>query len=116
MPEILPDPTTSTEAVSFIELHHDHGVLYVYGRDRKPLLKITGLPRPIPRLQDCSELAIEIRQEGAVCNWGPTPTVITPGNPIPHPIEDDPWRDKRDDVEDIVVRAAGVTLLPGARK
>jgi hypothetical protein len=114
--------TTSTEVVerTTIQIQHDRGILYAYANDGKPVLKITGLPRPVPRLSDgdegCRQLTIEIRQEGAVCNWGPAPTVITPNNPVPHPVEDDPWREQREDAGPYILKSAGVTILPGAKK
>jgi hypothetical protein len=113
--------TTATELVerTTVELQHDRGILYVYGSDGKPLLKITGLPRPAPRLTEATnsnrQLTIEIRGESAVCNWGPTPAVVTAANPRPHPIEDDPWREERGDSA-YILRTAGATMPPGADK
>jgi hypothetical protein len=125
MPDSFTDPAKSTSATTEtiestrVEIQHDRGILYVYGRDGKPLLKITGLPRPIPRLKEVDggprPLTIEIRQQGVICNWGATPTVVTPSNPIPHLIEDDPWRDERGDTA-YIAQMAGATIHPGEKK
>jgi hypothetical protein len=99
-----------------VEIQCDRGILYVYGHDGTPLLKITGLPKPIPDVSDgqhyTRQLTIDIREHGAVCNWGPTPTVVTGNNPIPHPLEDDPWRSDRHDTV-AILQVAGATIVEG---
>ena len=96
-----------------IEIHQDQGIISVSGQDGKPLLDITGLPRPVPEINEGQpQLTIEIREHGAVCNWGPTPTVVTGSNPIPHPLEDDPWRERRGDTLNLLA-AAGATTAGG---
>jgi hypothetical protein len=124
MPQAFSEPagnTTVAEVVekATIEIQHERGILYVYAQDGKPLLKITGLPRPVPRLTNgdhiVRQLTIDIRHEATVCNWGPTPTVITPNNPVPHPIEDDPWREQRDDAAAYILNKEGATMLPRAK-
>ena len=61
-----------------LEIQHDRGVIYVYNRDGSPLLKITGLPRPIPHA--CADLpgseqqlTIEVLVNGANCEWRSLP-------------------------------------------
>jgi hypothetical protein len=112
MPEASADQphnTTATEVLerTTVELQHHRGILYVYRRDGKPLLKITGLPAQAPRLDDSMyghwQLTVEIREGTAVCHWGPAPGV--PGN-------DDP----RGDEAAWILKNAGATVLPGTEK
>src|SRR3954471_15137601 len=107
-------PFTNTQVIenTTIEIHQDRGIIRVYGQHGTPLLNITGLPKPIPEAGAGEQLTIEIREPGAVCNWGPTPTVITGSNPIPHPLEDDPWREQRADTASLLA-AAGATTNRG---
>jgi hypothetical protein len=41
--------TTTIESTA-LEIQNDRGIIYVYRRDGAPLLKITGLPTPVPDL------------------------------------------------------------------
>ena len=105
-------PFTNVHVVgsATIEIHQDSGMVRVYGQDGKPLLHLTGLPRPVPEVgSEGQQLTVEIRDHGAVCNWGPTPTVVTGSNPIPHPLEDDPWREHRDDAATLLAAAGATT-------
>jgi hypothetical protein len=58
--------SSSTETIesTALEIQHDRGIVYVYRRDGSPLLKITGLPTPVPDLAAESsashQLTIEI--------------------------------------------------------
>lgn len=57
-------PTTETIESTALEIQHDRGIVYLYRRDGSPLLKITGLPTPVPDLGSDSspghQLTIEI--------------------------------------------------------
>ena len=66
-------PSKQTIESTALEIQHDRGVIYVYGRDGSPLLNVTGLPRPIP---DCDspagrQLTIDIVTAGVSCGWTP---------------------------------------------
>ena len=56
-----------------LEIQHDRGVIYVYCRDGSPLLKITGLPRPVPFCDSPAgrQLTIEIVAADVNCGWMP---------------------------------------------
>lgn len=68
-----------------LEIQHDRGVIYVYAHDGMPLLKITGLPRPIPELADSHphvrHLILEVRDQTAVCYSHPAQNAVPPDVP-----------------------------------
>lgn len=106
--------TTQRLQSTMVEILHDRGIIYVYARDGTTLLKITGLPKPIPEIGDdhrcIRQLTIDIHEHCAVCDWGPTPNVVTASNVRPHPLEDDPWQADRKDAA-YLLKLAGATLI-----
>ena len=58
--------STETIESTALEIQHDRRIVHVYRRDGSPLLKITGLPTPVPDLGNDSspthQLTIEIAQ------------------------------------------------------
>jgi hypothetical protein len=95
-----------------VEIQHDRGILYVYGQDRKPLLKITGLPASVPPLREGGEgsgqLSIDIGPESAVCTWDAARAAAGGAS---GPAREDDSGDANDAADAArVLRAAGATI------
>jgi hypothetical protein len=69
-----------------VEIHHDQGTICVYRHDRTPLIKITGLPTPLPELSK-AQFTIDIAEQGAKFHYAETPSTCIAETRIPSPAQ-----------------------------
>ena len=96
-----------------VEFQHDRGIVYVYGNDGSPLLKITGLPKHIPQLRDAGDLrqlTVDIG-DSAICNWGPSPNLQACSHPMPQTQEGALSHDDGADDTRRILESAGATIV-----
>ena len=62
-------PETTTQGIGELEIHHEQGKIYANNSAGRTILRITGLPAPIPELRNRPENMLDIRFEGGATSW-----------------------------------------------
>lgn len=62
-------PETTTQGIGELEIHHEQGKIYANNSEGRTILRITGLPAPIPELRNRPENMLDIRFEGGGTSW-----------------------------------------------
>ena len=63
-------PETTTQGIGELEIHHEQGKIYANNSTGRTILRITGLPAPIPELRNRPENMLDIRFESGGTSWG----------------------------------------------
>lgn len=62
-------PEKTTQGIGELEIHHEEGKIYANDSIGRTILRITGLPAPIPEIRNRSENMLDIRFEGGATSW-----------------------------------------------
>ena len=62
-------PETTTQGIGELEIHHEQGKIYANNAQGRTILRITGLPAPIPELRSRPEQMLDIRFENGGTSW-----------------------------------------------
>ena len=62
-------PEKSSKGIGELEIHHEQGKIYANNSQGRTILRVTGLPVPIPELRERSEQMLDIRFESGGTSW-----------------------------------------------
>lgn len=62
-------PERTTEGIGELEIHHEQGKIYANNDQGRTILRITGLPAPIPEIRNRLERILDIRLIEGATNW-----------------------------------------------
>lgn len=62
-------PETTKKGLGEVQINHMAGTIYVHDSEDRTILRIGGLPRPVPEPNDRPEGMLDIRFESGGVNW-----------------------------------------------
>ena len=62
-------PEKTSQGIGELEIHHEQGKIYANNSQGRTILRITGLPAPIPELRNRPENMLDIRFESGGTSW-----------------------------------------------
>ena len=62
-------PEKTSQGIGELEIHHEQGKIYANNNQGRTILRITGLPAPIPEVRNRPENMLDIRFETGGTSW-----------------------------------------------